>query len=265
MPSPSPAFDIAPDAFLGLAGHPLRWKLLRALSDSDLTVQDLTARVGEAQNLVSYHLSRLRQGGIVTARRSSADRRDSYYGMDLARVGRMLSATGGALHPGLRLASPPRRTMKGPPARVLFLCTGNSARSPMAAALAEARSGGGVAAFSAGSDPRPVHPNAVRVLRDDHGLDISAHRPRRLDDLAGETFDQVITLCDRVKEVCPGFPGHPQTPHWSLANPAADAPDEVTYPAFRQTATDLVVRIDFLIAALSERETTPEHQGEPHV
>src|SRR5512140_1106828 len=116
--------DVAPPEFLQLAGHPLRWRLLRELGRSDRKVHELTGLVGEPQNLVSYHLGKLRDGRLVSARRSSADGRDTYYGLDLARVGGLLSAAGGALHPGLRLAPPlPGEAPMGP-AKVLFLCTG---------------------------------------------------------------------------------------------------------------------------------------------
>src|ERR1700759_4114369 len=92
--------DAGPPPFLQLAGHPLRWRLLSELARSDRLVGELTGAVGEAQNLVSYHLGKLRAARLVSARRSSADGRDSYYGLDLARLGGLLSAAGGALHPG---------------------------------------------------------------------------------------------------------------------------------------------------------------------
>lgn len=253
--------DVAAPAFLQLAGHPLRWRLLGELARSDRMVHELTALIGEPQSLVSYHLGKLRDGALVSARRSSADRRDTYYGLDLARLGGLLSATGGALHPGLRLAPPPRGKAPMAPARVLFLCTGNSARSPMAAALATAMSGGSIEAQSAGSHPRPLHPNALRVMREAFGLDLSAHAPTHLDALAGARFDRVISLCDKVREVCPEFPGHPEAIHWSLANPATGDADEVTWPLFRHTAAELVGRIDFLLAALTE---PPDTTGDPH-
>jgi protein-tyrosine-phosphatase/DNA-binding transcriptional ArsR family regulator len=250
--------DVAPPEFLQLAGHPLRWRLLGELARSDRMVSELTGLVGEPQNLVSYHLGKLRDGRLVSARRSSADRRDTYYGLDLTRIGALLSATGGALHPGLRLVPPPRGEAVTAPVRVLFLCTGNSARSPMAEALARARSGGAVEAVSAGSQPRPLHPNALRVMRDEHGLDLGGHAPRRLDALAGQSFDWVISLCDKVREVCPEFPGHPQTIHWSLANPVTGEPDETTYPLFQQTAADLATRVDYLLALLADRTPAPD-------
>jgi protein-tyrosine-phosphatase/DNA-binding transcriptional ArsR family regulator len=250
--------DIAPPEFLQLAGHPLRWRLLGELARSDRIVHELTERVGEPQNLVSYHLGKLREGALVTSRRSSADRRDTYYGLDLARIGALLSAAGGALHPGLRLAAPARDDTSIGAVRVLFLCTGNSARSQMAEALATARSDGVIAAFSAGSHPKPLHPNAVRVMREEYGLDLAAQAPKPLDVYAHQRFDWVISLCDRVREVCPEFPDHPETIHWSIANPATGEPDDVTHPLFQQTAAELAMRIDFLLARLTDRATVSQ-------
>jgi protein-tyrosine-phosphatase len=248
---------VAPAEFLQLAGHPLRWRLLGELARSDRMVSELTGLVGEPQNLVSYHLGKLRDARLVLARRSSADRRDAYYTVDLARIGGLLSATGGALHPGLRLTPPPsdsRDAAEQGRVRVLFLCTGNSARSPMAEALARSLSGGVIEAYSAGSQPKPLHPNALRVMREEHGLDLIAHASKHLDVFAEQRFDWVISLCDRVREVCPEFPDHPETVHWSIPNPATGDADDVTYPLFQQTAAELVTRIGFLLAALRAKE-----------
>src|SRR5215218_6918380 len=120
--------DVAPPEFLQLAGHPLRWRLLGELASSDRMVHELTGLVDQPQSLVSYHLGKLRDARLVSARRSSADRRDAYYTVDLTRLGELLAATGGALHPGLRLIpAGPNGTGPGAVrARVLFLCTGNS-------------------------------------------------------------------------------------------------------------------------------------------
>jgi len=246
--------DLTPPGFLRLAGHPLRWRLMGELARSDRLVNELTGLVGEPQNLVSYHLGQLRAARLVSARRSSADGRDSYYTLDLGRVGHMLATTGAALHPGLRLAPRSARPVGDGAARVrvLFLCTGNSARSQMAEALAEARSGGAVEAYSAGSNPKPLHPDAVRVMREEHGIDLSGHRSKHLSEFAEQRFDWVISLCDRVREVCPEFPGPPETVHWSIPDPSAVAPDDEAagYPAFRTTAGELETRIGFLFAAL---------------
>lgn len=248
----SSAADLSPPEFLQLAGHPLRWRLLSELARSDRLVHELTGRVGEAQNLVSYHLAKLREARLVSARRSSADGRDTYYGLDLARFGALLSQVGGALHPGLRL-SPPRDTGQAAPARVLFLCTGNSARSQMAEALVRARSGGAVEAHSAGSHPAPLHPNAVRVMAEHYGLDIGGQASKSLEVFAGQPFDRVVSLCDRVREVCPPFPGAPEPVHWSIANPAGGDPDAVSYPRFVAAAADIAARADFLLAALPQK------------
>ena len=256
--------ELTPVEFLQLAGHPLRWRLLGELAQSDRIVHELTGLVGEPQSLVSYHLSKLRDGRLVSARQSSADGRDTYYALDPVRVADMLSVTGGALHPRLRLAPPILRDKEIGAARVLFLCTGNSARSPMAQAMATVRSSGKIEAYSAGSHPRSLHPNALRVMRDGYGIDLAAHRPRHLEVFAGQRFDRVISLCDRVREVCPEFPGRPKAIHWSLANPATGDSDKATYPLFRQTAAELATRIDFLLATLSEPTPDLKNKGEVH-
>jgi ArsR family transcriptional regulator, arsenate/arsenite/antimonite-responsive transcriptional repressor / arsenate reductase (thioredoxin) len=249
--------ELAPPSFLQLTAHPLRWRLLSELARSDRSVNEMTELVGEPQNLVSYHLGKLRDGRLVSGRRSSADRRDTYYKLELERVGELLSAAGGALHPGLRLARPSRTGAPIGVVKVLFLCTGNSARSQMAEALVRDRSGGTVMAFSAGSDPRPLHPNAVRVMRDEHGIDISRQASKHLDVFAGEHLDRVITLCDKVREVCPEFPGTPENIHWSIANPADG---DGAYSLFSQVAAELETRIAFLLAALADRTRREERR-----
>ena len=243
--------DVSPPAFLQLAGHPVRWRLLGELARSDLRVRELTALVGVPQNLVSYHLGRLRDGGLVVMRRSSADRRDAYYSADLARCGELLTAAGGALHPGLRLI-PPSTRRPLTPARVLFLCTGNSARSQLAQAILEQMAGGAATAASAGSHPKPLHPNAIAVMRE-HGIDISSRQPRHVSAVAGTRFDYVITLCDRLREICPEFPGRPEAIHWSIPDPAAaGGSDAATLPAFRAMAAGLRTRIWFLLARIGD-------------
>jgi protein-tyrosine-phosphatase len=238
--------DSGPPAFVQSLAHPLRWQLLQELTRSDRAVWELTERVGAAQNLVSYHLRALRESGLVRAHRSAADARDTYYAIDLAACDRQLRETGAALHPALGLATPApgERHGSGRRRRVLFLCTGNSARSQMAEALAETLSDGRVRAESAGSRPKPLHPHAVRVMAR-RGIDISGHRSKHLDEFAGRRFDAVITLCDRVREVCPEFPGGPRAVHWSLRDPGAGDED-----AFEQAAAELARRIGFLLATI---------------
>jgi protein-tyrosine-phosphatase/DNA-binding transcriptional ArsR family regulator len=243
----------SPPRFLRLAGHPLRWQLLSELARSDRRVRELCELAGRRQSLVSYHLRQLREGELVSARRSAADGRDSYYLLDLARCGELLVGAGVALHPALAPTSAPdlRRKDASAVAHVLFLCTGNSARSQMAEALCERLSHGAVSAVSAGSHPKPLHRNAVRVMRD-RGIDISARRSKHLSEFAGRRFDHVISLCDRVREVCPEFPGAPELIHWSIPDPAREpGGDEQTLPAFERTATELETRIGFLVQAIN--------------
>jgi protein-tyrosine-phosphatase/DNA-binding transcriptional ArsR family regulator len=246
--------EISPPPFLRLAGHPLRWRLLGELARSDRRVGELCELTDRRQSLVSYHLRRLRDGGVVSMRRSAADGRDSYYVLELARCGELLSSAGAALHPGLAPARRAPRGRRPALARVLFLCTGNSARSQMAEALCERLSGGAVSAASAGSRPKPLHPNAVRVMRE-RGIDLAGRRSKHLSEFAGQRFDYVISLCDRVREVCPEFPGGPEQIHWSIPDPAREpGGDEDTLPAFERTAAELRTRIDFLLDAI---EATP--------
>jgi DNA-binding transcriptional ArsR family regulator len=201
--------DEAPLQFLQLVADPFRWQILRHLGRSDRRVGELAQLVGKAQNLVSYHLGALRSAQLVSARQSSADRRDTYYRLNLARCGALLVTAGSALHPALQFVplhpQPPQTVTRRKP-RVLFLCTGNSARSQMAEALLVNRSGGTIEARSAGSHPKALHPNAVRMMAE-RGIDISARPTKHLSRFVRTRFDRVITLCDKVKEICPEFPG----------------------------------------------------------
>jgi protein-tyrosine-phosphatase/DNA-binding transcriptional ArsR family regulator len=244
--------ESSPPRFLRLAGHPLRWRLLSELARSDRRVGELCELAGRRQSLVSYHLRQLRDGGLVSMRRSAADGRDSYYVVDLARCGELLSSAGASLHPALAptTRSRARRECGAPLARVLFLCTGNSARSQIAEAVCERLSDGAVSAASAGSDPKPLHPSAVRVMRE-RGIDLAGRRSKHLSEFADQRFDRVISLCDRVREVRPEFPGAPELIHWSIADPArGPGSDEQTLPAFERTATELCTRIGFFIEAI---------------
>ena len=248
----------SPPPFLGLAGEALRWGLLRELARSDRRVGELITAVEQPQSLVSYHLRKLRSGGLVTSRRSSADGRDTYYSLNLARCAALLTETGAALHPGLRLSPAPESatgsTADAMGRRVLFLCTGNSARSQMAEALLAQRAPRGEV-FSAGSHPRQLHPNAVTVMRE-HGIDLAGRRAKHVTEFAGQRFDYVISLCDRVREVCAEFPGHPELVHWSLPDPSGALHDThaVSYPAFQRTADELSIRIGYLLHTIAHTD-----------
>jgi protein-tyrosine-phosphatase/DNA-binding transcriptional ArsR family regulator len=254
---------IAP-TFLELAGHTLRWRLMSELARSDRRVRELVALVDQPQSLVSYHLGRLRapNAALVTTRRSSADGRDSYYSLDVARCAELLGAAGGALHPALGLAAtpPPAATTRaGRRTRVLFLCSGNSARSQIAEALVQHLSNGTVVAYSAGSDPKPVRPNAIRVGHE-YGIDLSSRRSKQLSRFVQRRFDFVISLCDRVREVCPEFPRAAEVVHWSVPDPSREGgTDDESYPAFQRVAAELEQRIHYWLLAIQ----SPNPGGHP--
>jgi protein-tyrosine-phosphatase/DNA-binding transcriptional ArsR family regulator len=258
QPTDRPGFGDEPPSFVRLAAHRLRWRLLRELVQSDRAVRELTVLINEPQSLVSYHLRLLRDGGLVTSRRSSADGRDSYYAIDLTACRDGLQSAGGALHPSLRLAVTPSGTRRVGSSRrsrrVLFLCTGNSARSQIAEALLHEMSGASIDAVSAGSHPKQLHPNAIRALRQ-RGIDISQNRTKHLDEFRSDRFDAVITLCDRVREVCPRFPYRPELVHWSVPDPALEGPtNRASYRAFERTVAELETRIRFRLPLIEHIE-----------
>lgn len=132
---------------------------------------------------------------------------------------------------------------------VLFLCTGNSARSQIAEALLATRGKGRFTAGSAGVHPATqVNPFAVEILRD-FGIEWGGRVPKTIDDVRGTRWDFVVTVCDRAKESCPIFPGTPTFAHWGMEDPAAvEGDDAAKRAAFRGTAVTLARRIDLLLA-----------------
>ena len=255
--------DESPPEIFRLLSDPLRWQLILELSRGDRRVGELVGLVAKPQNLISYHLAELRRAGIVSARRSSADGRDVYYRADLFHCRDLLGEAGRLVHPGLVLAPTPwvHGGWKGVRPRLLFLCTGNSARSQIAEALVTERSAGTVEARSAGSHPKPLHPNAVRVMaaRD---IDIAGRATKSLTRFTRHRFDRVVTLCDKMREVCPEFPGAPIARHWSIADPAAAGDnDTATYPAFQAVADEIEARVGLLLAELTVRPLVGTHRA----
>jgi len=248
-------------------GHPLRWRLLVELGRSDRRVDELVDRIGQPQALVSYHLGRLRSGGLVSSRRSSHDARAVYYHARLESCGSSLAATGPFLHPGLGLQRVPLPdavpTTRRPRVRVLFACTGNSARSQIAEALLKQWAGPAVHVVSAGSAPKPVHSHAVAVLAE-RGIDISTWRSKRLSEFAGEQFDYVVTLCDKVRERCPQIDGAGEAVHWSIPDPT-DITDgsRVTLARFRRLAAEIEDRITWLTWVIDGRHSAAHSTVHP--
>jgi len=138
--------------------------------------------------------------------------------------------------------------------RVLFLCTGNSARSQMAEALLNWKGRERFHAESAGSRPADrVNPHAIETLRE-YNVPWQGRAPRGIDGLERESWDFVVTVCDRAKESCPIFPGQPIMAHWGMADPADVAGDEARKrKAFEAAFLLLSRRIDLLLALPIEK------------
>lgn len=239
---------------LGVLAHDVRWTIVRLLVPGDLRTSELAESTGQAPSLVSYHLARLRDAGLITARRSSADGRDSYYNLDLDALGQAVTRAAGGIHPDLLAAasgpgagSTMARTAG--PAQVLFICSGNSARSPMAEGWLNHLGGGRVTARSAGVTPAPLHPLAIAAMAE-HGVDIAGHQATPLGAHAGSSFARVITLCDRAREDCTELPETAAALHWSIPNPSHAHPPDLE--AFRATARELHTRIRYLLPVLQQ-------------
>lgn len=249
---------LQPLEFLKLLAHQIRWQILLALSKSDHRVEELVQQIKEPPNLISYHLKQLRVRRIITERRSSADSRDIYYSLNMEQFQQFYFQAGQALHPALNEPVPPHlsvgKTRGVTPVRVLFLCTYNSARSQMAEGLLRKLGGDQVEVFSAGSEPASIHPLTTKVMSS-LGIDLSEHRSKHLNEFIGQTFDYVVTVCDRVREICPVFPADPEQIHWSIPDPAAVEGNRPTQErAFANTANELRTRIEFLLLVIKHAQ-----------
>jgi arsenate reductase (thioredoxin) len=129
------------------------------------------------------------------------------------------------------------------PIRVLFVCTGNSARSLMAEAVLRHHGGSRFEVHSAGTEPKGVNPLTRRVLAE-AGIDASFARSKSVEEFLGQTFDYVVTVCDQARQVCPVFPGVHESIHWGYEDPAAvEGPDDVRLAAFRKTLIAISERV----------------------
>lgn len=135
--------------------------------------------------------------------------------------------------------------------RILFLCTGNAARSQMAEGLARGFHGDVIDPVSAGSRPAGwVHPLAIRALAD-LGLDISDHTSKSAEQFINEPFDVVVTVCDSAAKDCPTWPGAKRIEHWPIVDPSYGPDDPATrYDRFVATRDELRKRIDELVKTL---------------
>ncbi len=174
-----------------------------------------------------------RQRAAIMRQRDDLDRLDA----ELTDLEVTIAA---AVWPGGTKESSP---MPDHPIRVLFVCTGNSARSQIAEALLRQYGGDDFAAFSAGTEPKSVNPYTIRVLAE-IGIDWSGARSKSVSECLDEPFDYVITVCDRARQTCPVFPGEHNSLHWGLDDPAeVEGSDAERLAAFRRTQVEVSARL----------------------
>ena len=135
------------------------------------------------------------------------------------------------------------------PLKVLFLCTGNSARSIIAEYLLRKTDRRRFESYSAGSNPRvEVHPLALRLLKEVYKIDASGARSKSWEEYQDVHFDFVITVCDNAKESCPLFPGQPIAAHWGVPDPADfEGPEEEHYALFKEAGRVLARRVELFV------------------
>lgn len=198
-----------------------RLRIVDLLTLGDLSPTELQSELGMPSNLLSHHLRTLEDAGLATRHRSEADKRRSYF----------------RLAPGALEGLAPGREHVA--RRILFVCTRNSARSQLAAALWQQISE--IPASSAGTHPAPrIAQGAIDVARR-HGLELAGGAPRQLEEVAREE-DLVVTVCDNAHEELPGMRGI----HWSVPDPLRLNTPE----AFENAFTDISDRINDLAPRL---------------
>jgi ArsR family transcriptional regulator, arsenate/arsenite/antimonite-responsive transcriptional repressor / arsenate reductase (thioredoxin) len=212
-------------AVFAALGEPVRLALVDRLVAGDASPGELAADVGLGSNLLAHHLSVLEDAGIIRRARSEGDRRRSYVHLRLDQPTVWAAAISGRM---------PNRLPSG--LRVVFVCTANSARSQIAAAIWNDLST--IPAASAGTHPGPrIHPRAVTVAQR-HGLRIEPDRPEPLDAVLQDD-DLIVAVCDNAhEELGPTLPRL----HWSIPDPVPVN----TNAAFERAYTDINRRVQRL-------------------
>jgi arsenate reductase (thioredoxin) len=141
------------------------------------------------------------------------------------------------------------------PFKILFLCTGNSARSILAEYIIKRAGRGRFESYSAGSNPKgAIHPMALKVLHELYRMDVTDARSKSWNEFNEIEFDFVITLCDSAKESCPIWPGQPIIAHWGSPDPAAfEGAEEEKHRVFTQVALQIQRRLDLLCSLPFEK------------
>lgn len=229
---------------LMLLAHEVRWHIVEKLQQTDQRVQELVEALSQPMNLVSYHLKLLREGGLVYSHRSEADGRDIYYALNWVELTTFYEKMGKSL-----AILPPQETSQiVKPVRLLFLCTGNSARSQMAEALMRNMHIDGLVCMSAGNNPQGIHPYTLQIL-EQYSIETAPLASTHIDSLIDQPFDFVITLCDRMREECPTILGASRLIHWSIPDPA-QTPEENWPQAFEETFKSIQIRLDHFLTQL---------------
>jgi protein-tyrosine-phosphatase/DNA-binding HxlR family transcriptional regulator len=221
-------------------GEPGRLAIVDALLLGEASPTELQQLLDMPSNLLAHHVRTLERVGVLTRHRSEADRRRTYL----------------TLAPG---AFDTLRPIKVHDAvRVVFVCTHNSARSQLAAALWNGTSP--IPATSAGTHPAPaVHPGAIAAARR-HSVPLAPVPPRHVDDvLRPDDADLVITVCDAAHEELALADANPARLHWSVPDPARTGEDA----AFDRVVTDLTGRIARVAPAVRPTDRRPDTGG-PH-
>ncbi|MEC9433790.1 MAG: metalloregulator ArsR/SmtB family transcription factor [Pseudomonadota bacterium] len=217
-------------AALGHAGRLAVFRLLARHAPEGVRPSDIAEALGMKPNTLSVHVGALARAGLVTSRRHG---KSVFYSIDLARTGALVDylvsdCCRGRPELCIPLAARAFQTLGGPPMtdrvfNVLFICTGNSARSIFAESILAREGGGRFRAFSAGTRPySELNPHAVAVLRE-LGHDVAALRAKNVAEFQGPdapALDFVFTVCDlAANEECPPWPGQPISAHWGMPDP----------------------------------------------
>lgn len=216
--------------------EPIRLAIVDALLLGDASPGELGDQLDLPSNLLAHHLRVLREAGLVERTRSEGDRRRSYLRLIPAALTALNLAVTGPVHTA---------------SRILFVCTHNSARSQLAAALWNQREGQhwhcGLSASSAGTDPREqVHPRAIATARR-HGLALQDHGTAHVQEML-QPGDLVIAVCDAAYENL----GRRPVLHWSVPDPIHTDTDA----AFEDAFTEIATRIERLVPAVSRVRAT---------
>ncbi len=256
---PEPLLQSAPSEAAAQAmkalGEVNRLRIYALLSMGPMSVGDLVVTLGLSQALVSHHLMVLKTAGLIADHRASRDARSVIYSVNKAKLQDLYSELSLLIDPIKAIDvrdNPPdtiRRDNMHGPLRVLFLCTGNSARSQMAEAFLRRQGEGLFEAYSAGTHPRGLHPLTVAVMQE-AGIDMSGYTSKGLEQFLDQTFDYIITVCDRAHEECPVFPGPYERIHWTFQDPVAfEGPEDRQLAVFRRVQIEIQTRIALFINA----------------